>query len=149
NERVEAKLDPVLLTLGHAPVGNAENLAPARELRCEAELPARLGRGLEDDDLMTALDGDPSRLEPGRAGTHHHDLALGARRGRDHMRHRRLAAGGGVVGAERLAAEVDSVDAVTHADARPDLALTTLCDLAGDVGVGDMGSRHADHIELT
>ena len=43
----------------------------------------------------------------------------------DDMRHRRLAPGGGVVDAGRLAA-IDAVDAVAHADAGPDLGLAPL-----------------------
>ena len=39
------------------------------------------------------------------------------------MRHRRLASRGGVVDAQGLAAEIDPVDAIAHADAGADFIL--------------------------
>ena len=50
--------------------------------------------------------------------------------------------------AERLAAEIDAVDAIAHADAGADLVLATLRHLFRDMRVRDMGARHADHVEL-
>ena len=64
------------------------------------------------------------------------------------MRHGGLAPGGGVVDAQGLAAEIDPIDAIAHADARADFILASFRDLERDMRVGDMGARHADHVEL-
>ena len=63
------------------------------------------------------------------------------------MRQDLLAARRCIVDADGLAA-VDRVDAVAHADARPDLRFATLDDLPGDVRVSDMRPRHRHHIKL-
>ena len=52
-----------------------------------------------------------------------------------------------VVDADRLAG-IDRVDAIAHADAWPDLVLATFRDLAGDMRIGEVGARHADHVEF-
>jgi hypothetical protein len=62
--------------------------------------------------------------------------------------HRRLAAGGGVVDAQRLAALVDAVEAVGGADARPDAMFFARMTFPTMCGIGDVGARHADHVEL-
>src|SRR5215472_16673605 len=116
------------------PIDDAENFAPARELRGEANLPTRRG--------------DPSGFETCRSRADDHDFAPSPCCLCDHVRHGRLASSGGIVDAERIEADVDSIDAVTHADARADLAFATLSDLARNMRIGEMRARHADHIEL-
>jgi hypothetical protein len=64
------------------------------------------------------------------------------------MRDRRLAAGGGIVDAQRLAAFIDAVEAIGGADAGPYPVLFAGHHLGGDVRVGDVGACHADHVEL-
>ncbi len=110
--------------------------------------PPAWASGFQHRHRVAALGGDPRRLQPGRAGADHDDAAARAFGRRDDMRDRRLAPGGGVVDAERLAALVDAVEAVGGADAGPDLVLAALQHLADDVRLGEMGARHADHVEL-
>ena len=64
------------------------------------------------------------------------------------MRHRRFAPGRRIVDAERLIALIDAVEAVGGADAGADVGLAPLHDLLDDMRIGDMGARHADHVEL-
>ena len=63
------------------------------------------------------------------------------------MRQRPLAPRRGIVHAERLAG-VDAVDAVAHADAGTDVVLAPLRHFERDMGIGEMGARHADEVEL-
>ena len=65
------------------------------------------------------------------------------RRRRDVVGHRRLAAGGRVVDAQRLACLVDAIEAVGRPDARADLGFAPGDDLAHDVRVGEVGAGHA------
>src|SRR5258708_25450808 len=90
----------------------------------------------------------PRRLEPGRRRADDDNLVPLARRRRDMVRHRRLAPGRRVVDAERLAAEIDAIDAIARADAGADVLLASLCELARDMWIGDMGARHPDYVEL-
>ena len=75
-------------------------------------------------------------------------IRRGRSAGGDHVRHRLLAARRGVVKAQRLTGGVDPVEAVGGADARPDLGLAALDDLAHDVRVGEVGAGHADQVDL-
>ena len=94
---------------------------------------------------MTALACDPGRLEAGRAGTHHDDPPR--LEGTGHlMWHRGLSPCGGVVYAQGLACLVDAVQAVGGAYTGSDLFLACLDDLGHDVGVGNVGPGHADHV---
>ena len=64
------------------------------------------------------------------------------------MGHRLLAARRRVVDAQSLAELVDAVEAVRRADTWPDLVLPALDDLADEVRVGELGTSHADEIDL-
>ena len=65
------------------------------------------------------------------------------------LRHGGLAAGGGVVDAQRLAALIDAVQAVGRADTGADPVFEPLRHLVGDVRVGHVRASHADHVELS
>ena len=97
---------------------------------------------------MAALGGDPRSFQAGRPGSDHHDLLRRTGSARDHMRHRRFAAGRRVVDAERFATFVDAVEAIGRADAGPDEVLLAAHHLGDDVRIGDMRAGHADHVEL-
>jgi hypothetical protein len=64
------------------------------------------------------------------------------------VRHGGFAARGGVVDASGAAAFVDAVEAVGGANAGAHFILAALGDLLADVRVGDVGTGHADHVEL-
>ena len=64
------------------------------------------------------------------------------------MRHGRLAAGRGVLDAERVAAGIDAVDAVAGADALADVVDPAFHQLADEVRVGDVGAGHGDHVDM-
>ena len=120
---------------------------PARGLGGQADLAAGVVRGLVDDDRVAALGRDARGLEPGGAGADDHDAARRLGLG-DRVRLLELAAGRGVVQAERHAALVDAVEAVVGADAGADALLLAAQDLRDDVRVGHVGAGHADHVEL-
>ena len=109
--------------------------------------PPALGAASSTTTVVAALGGDACRLQPGRPGADDDHLALDGGR-RDVVRHRQLAAGGRVVDAVGLAAGVDAVQAEVGADAGADRVLLAGHDLAHDVRVGQVGARHADHVEL-
>ena len=67
---------------------------------------------------------------------------------RDRMLQGAFASGRRIVDAKRLIAFVDAVEAVGSADTGADFSLAPFHDLLHDMGVGDMGARHADHVEL-
>ena len=90
----------------------------------------------------------PRHFQPGRAGADHDDLFRRPAAPADDVRDRRLAPGGGVVDAQRLAALIDAVEAIGGADAGADLVLAPLHHLLHDVRIGDVGARHAHHVEL-
>ena len=145
---VEAQRHAVLLALGEAPVGDAEELGAAARAGGEPDLAARLARRLEQHHLVAARGRDPRGLEAGGARSHHDDLPLRPVAPADRVGHGGLAAGRRVVDAERLVALVDAVEAVGGADAGADLVLAAGRDLARDVRVGDVGAGHADEVEL-
>lgn len=84
----------------------------------QADLLAGLVRRLEDGDLVAAPGRGEGGLQLRRASA---DDSRAARfgRGRDVVRHRLFAAGGGLVQAEGHAALVGSVEAVVRVDGRP------------------------------
>ena len=90
--------------LRDAPIDDAHDLAPARKPRGDPDLPARLGRRLEQDHLVPARAGDARRLEAARAGADDDEFARGPRLARSRCGMVGLAAGGRIVDAERLAA---------------------------------------------
>jgi hypothetical protein len=145
---VEAEGDAVAGALRHAPVDDADHLAPGWGAGGEADLAARPVGRLEDGDGMAAGRGDARRLQAGGAGADHRDAQALRRPPGDDVRHRRLAAGGGVVDAERGAAGVDAVEAIGGADAGADAVLLAGEDPGDDVRVGDVRAGHADHVEL-
>ncbi len=141
---------PEPLELRQAPVDDADELRPSRHPDGQAELPAGFACCLEQGDRMAALGRNPRRFEAGRAGADHTitrrlPVVLRAIA----VRHRRFAPGGRIVDAQRLIALIDPVEAVGRADAGADLAPPRPSrHLGGDMRVGDMGARHADHVEL-
>ena len=132
--------------LRHAPVDDADHLAPTWALCGEPHLPAGVRGGLEHCHRVPAQRGHPRGLQPRRAGADDHHL-LGLGRGGDVMRHLQFAARGRVVDAQRLAALVDPVEAIGGADAGPYVVLAPLHDLFHDMRLGDMGAGHADHVQ--
>ena len=145
---IVADVDAEPLEFGQPPVDDADQLLAARVLRGEPDLAAGLSSRFQHRHRMAALGGDARRLQPGGAGADHHDLPCRPVRLRIDMRDRRLAAGRGIVDAQRLAALIDAVEAVGRADARADLVLAALHHLLHDMRIGDVGARHADHVEL-
>ena len=144
---VAAQIDAEVRDLALEPVDDADDLAPARQRGGQAHLTARLGRRLEQHHRVAACGRNPRRLEPGGAGTDHHDLARRPIRARDHVRQRRLAPGRRVVQTERLAAFVDAIDAVADPDARADARLLAAHDLGDDVRIRHVRPGHADHVD--
>ena len=82
------------------------------------------------------------------SSAHHDHLALRARARRHRLGHDRLAAGGGVVDAERVLALIGAVDAVAQADARADPVLLATQRLGHDVRVGEMNWGPASFPDL-
>ena len=64
------------------------------------------------------------------------------------MRHGLLAAGGGVLDAQRVAADIDAVDAIAGADALADVVDAAFHQLRDDMRVGDVGAGHGDHVDM-
>lgn len=96
---------------------------------------------------MAALAERAGRLQaPGIAADDRDLLAL-RRDGDLVVRQLQLAAGRGVVHAERRPGGVDAVDAHIGADTRPDEVCLALGDLARQVRVGDERPGHADEVE--
>ena len=145
---IVADVDAQPLKFGQPPVDDADQFLAARVLRGQPDLAAGLVGRLQHRDGMTPFGGDPRRLQPRRAGADHDDLLRRTTGPRNDMRDRRLPPGRGIVDAERLAALIDAVEAVGGADAGPDFVLAAFHHLQHDVRVGDVGARHADHVEL-
>ena len=102
---------------------------------------------LEQHDGMAALGADARRFQPAGAAADDHDALLLGGLG-DDVRHGPLAAGGGVLDAERVAAGIDAVDAVAGADALADVVDPAFHQLADKVRVGDVGAGHGDHVDM-
>ena len=144
---VEPRDDTQSGALLDPPVDDPDDLAPAPHPRGEPHLSTGLGGGLEQHHPVAARRRHPCRLQPGRAGADDHHRPRRTVGGRDRVGHRRLASGRRIMDAQRFAALVDAVDAVAGADAGPDLVLAALGDLAGDMGIGEMGAGHPDHVD--
>ena len=95
-----------------------------------------------------ALGSNTRRFESAGTGPDDHHFAAWAGAARDDVRHRGLAAGGGIVHADRVIAFVDTIQAIGGADAGTDLVLPSLHQPAADIRFGNVGARHADHVEL-
>ena len=132
----------------HAPIHDADELAPPRMRRGQPKLSARRVLGLEKRDLMAALGRDARCFETGRAGSDHHHLAGLLDVTDDLMPEGGFAPGGRIVDAERLGADIATVDAIGRAHAGPDVVFAAFHDLAGDMGIGEMRPGHADEVEL-
>ena len=135
------------LRLEVEPAHDAGHLLALRRLGREVDLAADLGLLLEQHDLVSALARDPRRLETGGAGADDDDLAPRAGRFLDDVRHRRFAAGRGVLHAQHVEARVLPVDAVIGAHTLLDLVFAAVADLDHEVRIGDLGARHADHVD--
>lgn len=86
----------------------------------QADLAARLVCSLKDGDLVAAPGRGEGGLQLRRAGADDGRAArFGRGRGRDVMRHRPLAANGGIAQAKGHAALVDAIKAVVRVDGRP------------------------------
>src|SRR5690349_9806852 len=96
---------------------------------------------------MTTLRKHASGLEAGRPRTDHDGLAADLRLG-DLVRDFPFTTGRGIVDTECLPAFIDPVETVSSADTGPDACLLAALDLSHYMRVGDMGARHADHVEL-
>ena len=97
---------------------------------------------------MAALARDARRFEAGGASADDGNLPAGASSAGDDMRCRGLTSRRRIVDAQCVIPLIETVDAVGGADARANFGLAPLGDLADDMGVGNMGARHAHHIEL-
>ena len=129
------------------PIDDADQVASLPCPRRQQNLPARRLPRLEHHHLVAALARHPRRLKPCGSGPHHHDLAQGCGAG-DHMRHGRLAARRGIVDAQGLLALIDPVEAISRPDARADAVFLPGQHFAHDMGLGQMGAGHADHVKL-
>src|SRR5690242_3522650 len=97
--------------------------------------------------MVAALGAHASSLEARRARSHDgHALLL--RCSNYHMGHRRLAPCGGIVHTERLAACEQTIDTVIGAHALTNLVNTALLELIDNVRVGEVGTGHADEIDM-
>ena len=135
------------LDLRRQPLDDAEQVLAPGSPRREHDLPARLAGGLEDDDLVPAKRRDPGRLQPGRPRPHHDHLPLRTGAGLHHVRHRPLASRRGVVQAQRVAPDIDAVDAVAGTDAGSNPLLLAPHHLRDDVGVRHVGTGHRHHVD--
>jgi hypothetical protein len=113
----------------------------------EVHLPTGFVGRFEEDRFVPAFGGDARGFEAcrPRADDHRAEAFL---RLADHVRHRRLAPGGGIVDAKRLVAFVDAVEAIGGAHAGADARLFSGRDLPADMGIGHMRPRHPHHVEL-
>ena len=130
------------LQLVPPPVHNADEvLSPARASR-DQHLPAEPAGRLEEHNLMAPLGTDPRRFEPGGPAADHDDLPQLPGAGHD-VADRAFPSARWVVQAGGPVLRL----AVSCADAGADAALEPGCDLRDDVGIGDMGAGHRDHVE--
>ena len=89
----------------------------------------------------------PGCLQPRHAAANHHNL-LGRRR-RPDVTELGLASGSGVLDARDRLPLVDPIDApLVRSHARADVVEPALTGLAREVGVGDQGARHPDHVDV-
>ena len=141
-EDVHPDVDAEAVEFECPPIGDGDDvLAPARRLR-KPELAAELRRGFQERDVVAALGRDASRLEAGRPAADNDHAARGAG-AFDVVRHDGLAAGRGVVDADRPVL----AHAMRHADAGADMRFHAGFELTHDVGVGDMRAGHRHHVE--
>jgi len=96
---------------------------------------------------VAALGADAGGFQPGRAGADDDHLARHLRLG-DDVRHGRLAARRRVLQAQRVAADIDAVDAVAGTDALADIVVAAFHQLLDQMRVGDMGAGHGDHVDM-
>ena len=144
---VKAKLHAAFFATRHAPVDDADHLAPARADRRQANLAAGLGRGFEHRYRVPALGTDTRGLQARRPCANDEHFALG-RRWRNRVWQRQFAPGGRVVDAIGLAPGVNAVQAKITAYTRAYGVFTPFQDFAHDVGVGHVGARHAHHVQF-
>ena len=71
----EAERHVSLAKLRHAPIDDADEVAPPGQAAREADLPAGLVLSLEHRHRMAALGGDAGGFQPRRPGPHHHHAA--------------------------------------------------------------------------
>ena len=64
------------------------------------------------------------------------------------VRHAPLAAGRGVLDAQRIIAGIDAVDAIAISHALPDIVDAAFHQLFHDMRVGDMGTGHRRHVDM-
>ena len=64
------------------------------------------------------------------------------------MRHGGFPAGRGVLNTKRLSAGIDPVNTIAGAYALADVVGPPFDKLPNDVGIGDMGARHGDHVDM-
>ena len=127
---VEPDVDAGELDLALQPAGDAQDLAAAVEAGGEVDLPAQPVGRLQQHHVAPRRR-HPRCLQPGRAAADHDDAPPRAVAG-DRVRHGALAAGGRVVDAERLAADIDPVDVAGPTQGRirsssPRITLATMC----------------------
>jgi len=97
---------------------------------------------------MAALGADARGFQPRRAGADDDDAAFGSARLGDEVGLGRFAPGRGVVDAEHAGAGIDTFQAIGRADAGTDFLLPARGNLGDQMRIGDVGPRHADHVEL-
>ena len=103
---------------------------------------------LHEDDLVSAACGRPCGVEASGSAACHHDLAPALGRHGHHLVALELAPDDRVHGAASGARGGSLGHAGEAAQAAHYLVGMVLCDLAGQVGVGEQGASHVDHVGL-
>ena len=143
----QTAIDADALRLHVEPADDAGHLFALRRLRREVDLAADRVAAFEQHDIVTARARHAGGFQACRTGADDDDAALGAGRGADDVRHRRLTRGGRVLDAQHVLAEVLAIDAVVGADALLDLVLAALANLEHHVRIGNLRARHAAHVD--
>ena len=139
--RIQSYIDTKILQFGDAPVDDTDQVLAPAFLRREEDLPAKPRPGLVEYHRMTALSENARRFQPSRA-TAHDDRPLRAGSLFDLMGQSGLSTAGRVMNADRCV-----LPATGCADAWPDPDFLSGHQLADQVRVCKMCSRHAHHVQ--
>ena len=126
------------------------NSARLGTLAARRTCPPACGCLLVHRDPVAVAGGGDGRLQPGRAGAHHHHRFGRWRGAAWHSAGALgLAAGARVLDAAEPAVEAHAADALlVAAEAQADLVGGAGAGLGGEVGVGDLAAHHADEVAV-